>query len=79
MLKTRSQVSTDYKNLNKKIVSGTNEVLAYCPKCKTFETLFFNSEVMVRTRKFSQEGKQVYHDCGSEEPCRLFPFFMKKG
>ena len=78
-IKTRSQASVDNQNITPNMMVGTNEVLAYCPRCKTFETLWFNGEVMVRTRKFSQHDGHVYHDCNSEEPCRLFPYFLKKG
>jgi len=53
-----------------------NEVLASCPKCKTFETLWFKGNVLSPTKRFAQGlNKRVYHDCGSDEPCRLFPKF----
>ncbi len=78
-LETRSLISDHTLRLRQSMMAGTNEVLAYCPKCKTFETLCFTGGVMVPTRKFYQNSNQVYHDCSSEEPCRLFPYFMKKG
>ena len=53
------------------------ELVASCPKCKTFETLEFMGEVMAPTNRFRQSKKgKVYHDCpGTEVPCRLFPRF----
>lgn len=59
-------------------VTSTDEMIAICPKCKTLETLFFIADRLVQTRKFSQEDALVYHDCGSSEPCRLLPRFLKK-
>lgn len=55
----------------------TDELVAFCPKCKAFETLWFTGDMLVQTRKFSQDGSRVYHDCGSEEPCRLLLRFLK--
>jgi hypothetical protein len=40
--------------------------------CKAFQTLCFAEGRLTQTRKFSQYGEQVYHDCGSVEPCRLY-------
>ena len=51
---------------------AASELMASCPKCKTFETLTFTLDGTIRTRKFSQQNDQVYHDCGSTEPCRLY-------
>jgi hypothetical protein len=48
-----------------------NDVLAQCPKCKTVETLQFVGQTMSPARKFSQKDGRVYHDCGSDKPCRL--------
>jgi hypothetical protein len=55
------------------ILSG--EVMALCPVCKAFQTLWFTKGRLTQTRKFSQYGDQVYHDCGSNEPCRLYRTF----
>jgi hypothetical protein len=52
-----------------------DEVVALCPKCKTLETLWFTEDGLMETRKFIQEGTKIYHDCGSDEPCRLFRAF----
>jgi len=56
---------------------ATDELIAFCPKCKTMETLWFSGNTLVQTRKFSQDGPHVYHDCGSDEPCRLLIRFQK--
>ncbi len=48
------------------------EVMACCPACKAFQTLWFTESQLMPTRKFSQHGDQVYHDCGSNEPCHLY-------
>lgn len=52
-------------------MTSSEELVAFCPECKAFETLWFNRDEMVHTRKYIQKGTRVYHDCGSEEPCRL--------
>jgi hypothetical protein len=48
------------------------EMMALCPACKAFQTVWFTEGRLMQTRKFSQYGDQVYHDCGSKEPCRLY-------
>ena len=47
------------------------ELIAQCPKCKTVETLQFVEDTLTTSRKFFQKGDKIYHDCGSELPCRL--------
>ncbi len=47
------------------------DLTAQCPRCKTVETLQFVESTMVASRKFVQKGNYIYHDCGSEVPCRL--------
>ncbi len=49
-----------------------DEVMAFCPICKTHQTIFFEGNSMIPTRKFRQDGEQVYHDCSSVRPCRLY-------
>jgi len=51
------------------------EIVASCPGCKTLETLWFIDDVMTPTKRFVQRDGFVYHDCGSDEPCRLFAKF----
>jgi hypothetical protein len=50
----------------------TGDLMAFCPSCKSFETVSFEKGALLSTRKFSQRGDLVYHDCGSELPCRLY-------
>ncbi|UCH42446.1 MAG: hypothetical protein JSW16_06415 [Dehalococcoidales bacterium] len=51
------------------------EVVVFCPKCKTFETVWLTKGVIVRTQKFTQEDDRIFHDCGSNEACRLLRRF----
>ncbi len=54
--------------------SGTQskEAVAFCPQCKALLMLWFSGNKLMPTRKFSQDGREVYHDCGSSQPCRLY-------
>ncbi len=54
-----------------------DELVAFCPGCKAFETLWFTGDTLVQTRKYMQVGARVYHDCGSDEACRLLLRFVK--
>jgi len=49
----------------------SKEVMAFCPSCKAFETIWFSNGTLNQTRKFMQSGNHIFHDCGSNEPCRL--------
>jgi hypothetical protein len=53
-------------------VRGTEEVTSFCPLCKSIETVWFEDGILMSTRKFSQRGNLIYHDCGSDRPCRLY-------
>jgi hypothetical protein len=50
----------------------SKEVMVFCPSCKSFETIWFTGTALNNTRKFTQYGNHIYHDCGSNEPCRLY-------
>jgi len=50
----------------------SGEVMAFCPQCKAFQTVWIDGDTLTPTRKFVQEGGQIYHDCGSNQPCRLY-------
>ena len=54
--------------------SGTKprEAVAFCPRCKALLVLWFSGDKLMPTRRFSQDGREVYHDCGSSQPCRLY-------
>jgi hypothetical protein len=67
-------VKVDVPENGHDINSSLDEVIVVCPKCKTLETLWFSSGFLVPTRKFRQYGNQVYHDCGSTEPCTFYHF-----
>jgi phage FluMu protein Com len=51
-----------------------SEVVAFCPRCKNLQTLWFSEGQLVQTKKFTQRGDKIYHDCGSGTPCRLYRF-----
>ena len=53
-------------------VPDVRELVAFCPGCKTLETLWFSNGWLMQTRKFIQQGEKVFHDCGTPEPCRLY-------
>lgn len=61
------------KQAEPRVMAG--EVMAFCPVCKAFQTLWFTEGKLVPTRKFVQYDDKVYHDCGANEPCRLYPIF----
>jgi hypothetical protein len=50
----------------------TDEVMALCPACKSFEMVYLNNDKLIKNRKFTQFGSHIYHDCGSNYPCRLY-------
>jgi hypothetical protein len=50
----------------------SGEVVVLCPKCKALQTIQVAGDSILPTRKYVQRGSQIYHDCGSAEPCRLF-------
>jgi hypothetical protein len=51
------------------------ELMAFCPDCKAYQTIWFTNGKLTPTRKFSQRNDEVYHDCGSNKPCRLYRTF----
>ena len=55
-----------------RLFPGIQEIVVYCPGCKTLEALSFDDGWLMNTRKFSQHDGLVFHDCGTEEPCRLY-------
>ncbi len=48
------------------------EAVAFCPQCKALQTIWVNGNTLMSTSKFHQKGNQIYHDCGSSQPCRLY-------
>jgi hypothetical protein len=50
----------------------SEEVMAYCQQCKALQTIWLNGSTMMPTQKFTQQGEYIYHNCGSQQPCRLY-------
>jgi len=48
------------------------EVMAFCPGCKAFQTVWLKGNTLMSTRRFSQEGSQIFHHCGSDLACQLY-------
>lgn len=55
-----------------KTASKTEEVMAFCPGCKALQTVWFSDDGLLPTRKFTQIGTEIYHNCGAQQPCRLY-------
>jgi hypothetical protein len=70
----QQHVQKDLEENGQDICSSLDEVIVVCPKCKTLETLWLSAGFLMPTRKFRQSGNQVYHDCGSNEPCTFYHF-----
>ena len=51
---------------------ASGEVMALCPGCKAFQSLGIADGRLINTRKFRQDGNQIYHDCASAKPCHLY-------
>jgi hypothetical protein len=47
-------------------------VMIFCPAFKALETVWINKGKLNQNRKFAQFGSHIYHDCGSNNPCRLY-------
>ena len=57
---------------DRKYVADPVEVMAFCPVCKAFQTVWLENNRLMSTRRFTQEGSQVYHNCGADQPCHLY-------
>jgi hypothetical protein len=51
---------------------GDREATVYCPRCQTFETAWFANGRLMPAQKFRYRRGQVYHDCRTFRPCRLY-------
>ena len=49
-----------------------------CPGCLTFETLWICGKKMEASRRFRQDSKGIYHECGCRLPCRIYPKFLEE-
>ena len=58
---------------------GNKEVTAFCPECGDFASLSFTRQGLVATPEYIQAHSQIYHQCGSEEPCRLLVRLIRGG
>ena len=72
MMEEKPRLSASVKQ---SMLADLNELIAFCPKCKILATLWITNGGLTPTRKFSQVGDQIYHDCGSSEPCRLYALY----
>lgn len=68
----KPQVTSTVKGTRPIIAAEAKEFIVVCPKCGTIETVWFNEEGLVPTRKFRQYGFRVYHNCGAGVPCHLY-------
>jgi hypothetical protein len=68
---TQSKKCDSKKEIRHRIATE-NEFMTFCPKCCALETICLLNGTLVQTKKFSQVGMQIYHDCGSAEPCYLY-------
>ncbi len=59
-------------SVREQYVTEPLEVMAHCPGCKAFQTVWLKRDVLMSTRRFTQKGNQIYHNCGSEQPCHLY-------
>lgn len=72
----KTEVAVDPRQIS---LVGMDELIVFCPKCKTLETLCFAEDTLIRTPKFRQLAGRIYHDCGTTDPCRLYRTFRKAG
>ena len=50
--------------------------VASCPKCLTFETLWFNGVHLQDTSRFKQDSSgRIFHNCGSSKPCKILFYY----
>ncbi len=50
----------------------SGEAMIFCPRCKAVQTISIAGNAMMPTRKFTQKESEIYHDCGSSQPCHLY-------
>jgi hypothetical protein len=70
LLAVKERESTKIDGLAR--VGWSGEAVAFCPGCKALQTVWINGDKLIPTRKFTQERDEIYHDCGSSRPCRLY-------
>jgi hypothetical protein len=50
----------------------SGEAMVVCPQCKAIQEIWIQDGMLLPTRKFRQIGNNIYHDCGSKLPCRVY-------
>ena len=69
----KPQVSSTRSETQQDIAAEANAFMVFCPSCGTLETVWFTKDgLIVPTRKFSQYGARLYHDCGSDISGHLY-------
>jgi len=69
---TQTQKCNSTKEIGHRIATEPNEFMIFCPKCDAFETVCLIDDMLIPTKKFSQVGARIYHDCGSDTSCHLY-------
>ena len=65
--------NTKLQESEKMFFGQSEDIMVQCPLCKTIETVTIGGDgQLFTTRKFYQSERNVYHKCGSIQPCRLF-------
>ena len=73
LLATRETESkSEFSSASRSEMSSPSEIVVLCPRCKALQTLQIAGGRLTPTRKFTQGGAHIYHDCGSVWPCRLY-------
>ena len=60
--------------VSKKVSQGVAaaDIVILCPVCKAMQTVTIIGDIIQPTRKFRQIGDRIYHDCSTDQPCRLY-------
>ena len=69
-------VATIEQEKNRQGLTGNkghySDVIAFCPTCKAVQSITISRGHLSQTRKFVQRGNTIFHDCGTNTPCRLY-------
>ena len=72
-IKISPESTTKTQETGNMLFGRSEDFLAQCPLCKTIETVTVcGDSQLISTLKFYQSGRNIYHRCGSTQPCRLF-------
>lgn len=53
------------------VIADEQQYTVQCPKCLDIQTITFRNNRMLPSRKFFQSTSGIFHDCGSDRPCRI--------